>query len=167
MAPIVPDRVDCLKLQGVHPACPDPNPDGHVLATSDGLPDEDSHLDPVTLDDPKVVTPEEGDPAMAEEGVNDWPDQGTEDTSEDVFEESTKVAIDGLPHPASPGPHDQGEMTTVSSIIRTQSLDKLPPNNILISDLAGNHLDTETDPDWGVVASIVCIVLGLAVLTGE
>ena len=64
MAPIIPDRADCRKLQGVHPACPEPQPDGHVLATSDGLPDEDHDLDLITLDDPNNVPPEEEDPAI-------------------------------------------------------------------------------------------------------
>ena len=167
MPPIVPEPVDCENLEIDHPACPDRKLNGSVLATSDDPPDEDNYLEPVTMDDPNDIPPEEEDLAMVEETSDSWPDPSTEDTPEDTFEESTTVATDGLRHPTSPVPHDKGELTMFSTTIWTKSLDEKLYSNVNILDLAGDNLDTETDTDWGVVASIVCLVLVLAILTGE
>ena len=152
MAPLIPDRVDCAKLEIAHPSCP---------STSSVVPDRDGP------DEPLVGPPDAGEPGLEVDDSPDWTHQDPGLVVVDDNKEMTEEVKDNLPHPASPPLHEQGEETTLAATIVTQGMDEISTEVTIVSDTIANHEDHESDTDWVMVGSLVCIILVMAILAGE
>ena len=152
MPPIIPDSIDCEKLTIAHPACPSTNP---VFSDRDGP--EGSLVGP----------PDAGEPGLVVDNGPGWTDPIAGVALEDGTKKLTEGVKDSLPHPASPTLPEQGEVTTMSTNIVTQGMDEVSTDITIVSDPISNHDDHSDDTDWVMVGSMVCIILVMAVLTGE
>ena len=152
MAPLIPDRVDCAKLGIAHPSCP---------STSSVVPDRDGP------DEPLVGPPDAGEPGLEVVDSPDWTNQDPGLDLEDPNKGLTEEVKDNLPHPASPPLHEQGEGTTLATTIVTQGMAEISTEVTIVSGTIDNHEDHESDTDWVMVGSLVCIALVMAILAGE